>query len=69
MCKTVKLNRRRFSEGNAKIKMNDGSVVIAQVHRGVLNGFRREWDPEGLERPRGEQNKREREREREREGE
>lgn len=47
MCKTVKLNRRRFSEGNAKIKMNDGSVVIAQFHRGVLNGFRREWDPEG----------------------
>ena len=36
-----------FSEGNIKIKLSDGKVVIGQFRSGVNTGLRREWDEFG----------------------
>jgi hypothetical protein len=34
-------------EGNGKLKMNDGSVMIGQYRRSSITGLRREWDADG----------------------
>jgi hypothetical protein len=34
-------------EGNGKLKMNDGSVVIAEFRRSSNTGLRREWSKDG----------------------
>ena len=36
-----------YLEGTAKMKMDDGSVTIAEYRHGSVTGFRREWDARG----------------------
>jgi hypothetical protein len=36
-----------FLEGNGKLKMSDGSIIISQYHHSSNTGLRRKWNPDG----------------------